>query len=1244
MAKRFASLLLALCTGLGIALAPLATLAGTTGTLGGDVVDATTGAPIAAAVITVTSPSQSASTTTDGRGHFTFVSLAPDTYTVAAQLKGYDPTSLAGVSVFADQAFSISLQLHKTLREIAKVSARSASALVKPGTTADIYSVNASVAKTAATLGGGGGLNNAYSAIASVPGVFVPAGQKGEYQSIFVRGGNYTQVGYEFDGVPIQRAFDQYPGASLSNLGQQELQVYTGTAPVNTDSTALAGFINQVIKTGTYPGFGDATVGLGSPEFYHSLKIETGGATPDRLFSYYAGLSGYNQDFAYEKNFELSSIYGAPINLLATNCASANPTGGCYINNIGAVPNGFEHGPIFYGSGTNLASRDFVANFHFALPHHFDGGRDDIQLLYTNDYVRTSFADAVGDMPAALRTDFLNGTITQNGTVIPNCGSVAPGTTCSNNQTPGTGYVPRFFDKVNYLGATGVQLGATDVANTAAAPFPDSPAHGFNGALPLNERDSYQQNGSIFKLQYQKNIGTSAYLRLYGYSSYSDWLQYAPNTQALLGTNFGGVTPDYKLGAHTRGLSMTFADQINSEHLLNVNASFTTASTFRWNDQAVTQSNTANAANTRSVAWLVDSTNPTNGICYQAAAAPGAAVAIDCGSKNSSRYVLPSTPGSLVTAHGTDPTVGTAGTYTCGGHPCEYFTAANGQNGVYNTVVPKFFAFSAQDSWHPSDKLLFTLGLRYDDFRYQLADTTGNAARQFWVNYYNTWYCYSPGAQSVASLASLGGKTPNGCAAVPGGGWQQLAFSSYSAPVNDYPEWQPRLGMTYTQNTNNVWRVSYGKTAQPASSAFQQYNLAGPNIVAGTNLLFYPLGFTTPRHIVNPEESYNFDVSWEHALNGTDVSWKLTPYIRTTKNELSTVILDPVTSFVSSVNVGKKNVKGLEFQIQKGSPTRNGLFAQFNYTYTYAREQFTPLPNGKTVVDGLNLGVIGYNRMTSFCTSNPNDVRCALPANTPASALGAPCYTTAGAPAPTCPAGSVANPYWNAPAQSLFDPNGSYAVYNTLSGSRFVSGSNQSYVVPHVASLILNYKHDKLNVTPTFQFMGGGQYGRPTQVFGANPASCGGVLATPVANDPRYPNGAAGGSPYNAATCASSLLIPDPYTGHFDNYGAFREPNVFYGNLSFSYDLSPKITAHLDLVNLIAKCWGGSNVPWRISGNAGCNYGVGGFYSSNFYNPGDQIDQIAKYPYNPNFGSTFQSTSGGQANPFQFFFSMNVKL
>ena len=74
-------------------------LAGTTGTLTGSLVETGTTTPIANAVVRAGSPSQNASTTTDSSGHFVFVSLAPDTYTVSAEKDGYDPVSVAGITV-----------------------------------------------------------------------------------------------------------------------------------------------------------------------------------------------------------------------------------------------------------------------------------------------------------------------------------------------------------------------------------------------------------------------------------------------------------------------------------------------------------------------------------------------------------------------------------------------------------------------------------------------------------------------------------------------------------------------------------------------------------------------------------------------------------------------------------------------------------------------------------------------------------------------------------------------------------------------------------------------------------------------------------------------------------------------------------------------------------------------------------------------------------------------------------------
>ena len=231
------------------------TLAGTTGSLAGTVVETPSGTPIANATVTASSPSQVASTHTDARGAFVLLSLAPDTYTISIVRTGYEPLASSGVTIFADQSQNLTFRLQKSLKTIAQVQSRSSLNEVRPGTMTDVYSVNPAVTKAAAPIGGGGGLNNVYSAIAAMPGAYVPNGQMGVNQTVYIRGGYYDQIGYEYDGVPVNRSFDNYPAHSASTLGQQELQIYAGGGGANANATGLAGFINQVVKTGTYPGY-----------------------------------------------------------------------------------------------------------------------------------------------------------------------------------------------------------------------------------------------------------------------------------------------------------------------------------------------------------------------------------------------------------------------------------------------------------------------------------------------------------------------------------------------------------------------------------------------------------------------------------------------------------------------------------------------------------------------------------------------------------------------------------------------------------------------------------------------------------------------------------------------------------------------------------------------------------------------------------------------------------------------------
>ena len=107
-------------------------LAGTTGGLSGNVKDDAS-APVSGATITASAPSGTSTTPTDAAGHFVFLSLAPDTYIVTMTKSGYSPSSLSGITVFADQTQTVSIAAHPALKSIGVVTARSSENLAVCG-------------------------------------------------------------------------------------------------------------------------------------------------------------------------------------------------------------------------------------------------------------------------------------------------------------------------------------------------------------------------------------------------------------------------------------------------------------------------------------------------------------------------------------------------------------------------------------------------------------------------------------------------------------------------------------------------------------------------------------------------------------------------------------------------------------------------------------------------------------------------------------------------------------------------------------------------------------------------------------------------------------------------------------------------------------------------------------------------------------------------------------------------------
>ncbi|MDQ6931516.1 MAG: TonB-dependent receptor, partial [Candidatus Eremiobacteraeota bacterium] len=728
------------------------------------------------------SPSQSATAVTDPSGAFTILSLAPDSYTVNVSKTGYEVQSQAGVSIFADQSSALAIVLHAALKQIGAVRSLATSSLVRAGTTSDVYSVNAAGQKAAQALGGSGSLDQAYSAIASVPGVNVPSGQQGWYQSVFIRGGDYDQVAYEFDGVPVLRASDGAPIVTLSALGQQEVQVYTGGTPATSDSPGLAGYINQVIKTGTHPGYAEFNAALGTPAFYHKLSVEAGGATPNRLFSYYVGLAAANQDYRYgsQNNAANDPLYFYPLSVPSSNSKAYILDGSCGVTPVVAACTtpqyGFVPAPGNSWAQSNNNDREAVANLHFGLPHKRDGGRDDIQMLYVTGNIFTNYFSSANQL--------------------------------------GIGTTPSLFTDANTANGggyyTGALLQAPDNSAFKSALLPSSPTQRDpNSLIPVNQQDGGSNGYSVAKLQYQKNINPHSYLRAIGYGEYTNWFLNGPNSAFQL---FGATLADYEVVGHIYGGNLSYSNALSEKNLVTVSASYST-------QKLQTYNATFDTVLSSAPQLLVENTGQFGNYNSNYAALSGGHFACynymtgapwscyDPGSRGIAG--TPNSPPNL--APGTVP-----------GSPANWIMTEDGHNAQVDNVTPYFSSVAATDIIKPNDKLTINAGVRVDNFRYQLNDLTkGFPARQFWFDAYNNEHCWAAGQSDVSRFDAVAGLGP-----CPAGFASRTTnpFTNTTGGTTSATVLQPRIAFTYAAGPNTVLRGSYGRYARPAATSYQQYN------------------------------------------------------------------------------------------------------------------------------------------------------------------------------------------------------------------------------------------------------------------------------------------------------------------------------------------------------------------------------------------------------------------------------------
>jgi hypothetical protein len=1266
-------------------------LAGTTGGISGTVTDEK-GAPVAGAAIKAVSASQTASATTDRGGHFTFLGLSPDTYTLSAEKDGYAPISHAGITVFADQQLTEAFTLQPALKTIARVTSTAAGSLVKGGVTNDVYSVNAAQAAAAAPLGGGGNLNNAYSAMASVPGVQTSVGGLGwDYNAAYVRGQNSYYTGYEYDGIPVNRAFDNYNSSTESSLGLQELQVYTGGGPSSVTSSGTAGFINQVIKTGTFPGFATATLGLGTPTFYHQAQVEAGGSTPDRNFSYYVGVSGYNQGYRDIDNWNGAGfmgpggVYSGPNSIGQSIGYTLSPTptgqgikGICPLaGQTGTVPaqGCWEQYSGIFGFPQQISDREAVVNLHFGIPHK-NGLRDDVQAMWSSSSLNNYWYSSPNDAGPgnAQFINALDGVPYAPPVCTPTM--IAPGlTTNACAPQPHTAYLP-YSDGVAYNLPFGTTISSTPGVVTRPSIYyaPDTPQHAFLGGIPLGDQDINvnQNNAGIEKIQYTRSLGESAYVRLYGYSFYSDWLETVPfngsTDQRLIA---GNGAAQYQLITHTRGLSLQFEDQLNPQNLVSLSGNYVTAGVIRLNN-----SSGILGVENEPIGYM--SGSGSHFTCYD----PTSGAAQPC---LTSSYYNVATGTTASPTFISSTSAGPTG-YGAGGAATWQTLWSGNITGSYNTVKPVFEDASFSDEIRPNDRFLFDASIRYDNYTYDLPDSTSSAT-QFYAAQTSNYTCVraatnqvlleplAPGAFPPAPAVYVNGDCNAAVAALfpasPATGWVHpngtmqdgvLAPNFTAASPSSYTinYWEPRFSMTYTQSPDTVWRLSAGRFTQPPISASVQYlSASGDDRSVWNNTM--NLGFYTPFHPIPGISSGQYDLSFEHHFRGTDLSLKLSPFFTYVTNWQQQTFIG--AGFVTQVPVGANKIWGTELALSKGDFNRNGLSASLSVTYTGSLVQFQSVglsgggvvPNQTT---SLNQAIQQYNQLAKGGSAN---FPCFTPATPGVAATGTP--PVPGTGVTTCGPTDIANPYFNSPQQPMLDPNGWYHPYTTAIAPN-LSGADTSYISPLTAGLILNYRHNKLAITPSFQFLEGTWYGSPLDINGVDPRACAANQAT---------SGAVAAGTSTALNCNYTtqvapgfgqfayLYIPDPQTGKFA-YLNYQEPSILAGNLQISYDVSPRVRLTVTGANLFHTCFGGSSEPWTVANPPSttvCGYGAAGgtlntgVYPANFFNGTGFNDKAAnsgvttptvwQQSYTPQL--TNSSSIGTNAVlPLNIYFTAQIKI
>lgn len=263
-----------------IAISPI--FSQTTGKISGRVFDQTSGEPLPGANVILSGTSLGAAA--DDNGDFYIINVRPGTYSVRAQMIGYNPVTIQDITVSVNRTEYLDIGMTATVLKGEEVIVTAQKVTLRKDQTSTIKNVSTDEIETLPI--------ESISDIVSMQAGIV----KGHF-----RGGRSTEVSYMIDGIPVDEGFGGV-GRSVDLEPEviQDLEVITGTFNAEYGK-AMSGIVNAITKVGKnefhgslsgaygnyYTGHDDIFIGLRTSEIKRNQDYKLNLSGPlirDRLF------------------------------------------------------------------------------------------------------------------------------------------------------------------------------------------------------------------------------------------------------------------------------------------------------------------------------------------------------------------------------------------------------------------------------------------------------------------------------------------------------------------------------------------------------------------------------------------------------------------------------------------------------------------------------------------------------------------------------------------------------------------------------------------------------------------------------------------------------------------------------------------------------------------------------------------------------------------------------------------------